>query len=196
MAAGTAAAGGPSATRFERRRGRHLLETWIGYSLFLCAAATVLTTVGIVVILLVEGLQFFREVSPWEFFTGTKWQPLFTNQAFGVLPLIYGTLMVAVGASLISVPVGSVTAIFLSEYASPGLRGVLKPILEVLAGVPTVVYGYFALTAVTPFLRATILPGHGDLQCALGDDRRRDHDDPHGLLALRRRAQRGPGRAA
>lgn len=155
MAAGTAAAGEPRGTRFERRRRRHLFEQAIGVSLFLCAAATVFTTVGIVVILLVEGLQFFGDVSPWEFFTGTKWQPLFTNQSFGVLPLIAGTLLVAVGASFISVPIGSVSAIFLAEYASPGVRSVLKPVLEVLAGVPTVVYGYFALTAVTPFFKDT-----------------------------------------
>ncbi len=152
MAAGPAAAGGPQAALFQRRRGRRLLEQAIGYALFLCAAITVLTTMGIVAILVIEGLQFFGDVSPWEFFTGTKWTPLYTNQAFGVLPLIGGTLMVAIGASLISVPIGSVTAIYLSEFARPGVRAVLKPILEILAGIPTVVYGYFALTAVTPFL--------------------------------------------
>ena len=152
MAAGSAAAGGPQPALFQRRHGRQLLERAIGYALFLCAAITVLTTMGIVAILVVEGLQFFRDVSPWEFFTGTKWTPLYTNQAFGVLPLIGGTLMVAIGASLISVPIGSVTAIYLSEFARPGVRAVLKPMLEILAGIPTVVYGYFALTAVTPFL--------------------------------------------
>ena len=152
MAAGSAAAGGPQPALFQRRRGRRLVEQAIGWTLFLCAAITVLTTMGIVAILVVEGLQFFRDVSPWEFFTGTKWTPLYTNQAFGVLPLIGGTLMVAIGAALISVPIGSVTAIYLSEFARPGVRAVLKPILEILAGIPTVVYGYFALTAVTPFL--------------------------------------------
>ncbi len=158
MAAGTAAAGGSAAAQFQRRRGRELFEQAIGYALFLCAALTVLTTVGIVIILVVEGLQFFRDVSPWEFFTGTKWTPLYTNQAFGVLPLIGGTLLVALGAALISVPVGSASAIYLSEFASPRTRAVVKPILEILAGVPTVVYGYFALTAVTPLLRATLFP--------------------------------------
>ena len=152
MAVGSAAAGGPPSALFQRRRGRQLLERLIGWVLFLCAAVTVLTTAGIVLILVVEGLQFFGDVSPWEFFTGTKWTPLYTNQAFGVLPLIGGTLMVAIGAALISVPIGSVTAIYLSEFASPRVRAVLKPILEILAGIPTVVYGYFALTAVTPFL--------------------------------------------
>ncbi|MXZ63734.1 MAG: phosphate ABC transporter permease subunit PstC [Chloroflexi bacterium] len=152
MAAESAATGGPQSALFQRRRGRQLFEQAIGWVLFLCAAVTVLTTVGIVLILVIEGLQFFGDVSPWEFFTGTKWTPLYTNQAFGVLPLIGGTLMVAIGAAFISVPVGSVTAIYLSEFASPNVRAVLKPILEILAGIPTVVYGYFALTAVTPFL--------------------------------------------
>ena len=151
-AAARPAAGRPRQAPFRRRRGRSLFESAIGWSLFLCAAVTVLTTVGIVVILVVEGLQFFGDVSPWEFFTGTKWTPLYTNQAFGVLPLIGGTLLVACGAALISVPIGSVTAIYLSEFAGPRVRAVLKPILEILAGIPTVVYGYFALTAVTPFL--------------------------------------------
>ena len=161
MAAGSAAADGPTAARFQRRRGRHLFERAIGVALFLCAALTVLTTVGIVIILVTEGLQFFGDVTPWEFFTGTKWQPLFVNQSFGVLPLIGGTLLVALGASLIAVPVGSVSAIFLSEFASPGVRAVLKPILEILAGIPTVVYGYFALTAVTPFLHDTFFSDLG-----------------------------------
>ncbi len=161
MAAGSAAAGGPTAARFQRRRGRHLSERAIGGALFLCAALTVLTTVGIVLILVTEGLQFFRDVTPWEFFGGTKWQPLFTNQSFGVLPLIGGTLLIALGASLIALPVGSVSAIFLSEFASPGVRGVLKPVLEILAGIPTVVYGYFALTAITPFLHDTFFPDIG-----------------------------------
>ena len=159
MAAGTAAAGGQRPTQFQRRRGRHRFEQAIGFALFACAVITVLTTLGIVLILVVEGLQFFRDVTPWEFLGGTKWQPLFTNQSFGVLPLIGGTLLIAVGASLISLPIGSASAIFLSEFASPGLRSVLKPILEILAGVPTVVYGYFALTAITPFLQDTIFPG-------------------------------------
>ena len=155
MAAGTAATRRPRRALFGRRRGRHLFEQAIGWSLFFCAAVTVLTTVGIVMILIVEGLQFFGDVSPWEFLAGTKWTPLFTNQSFGVLPLIGGTLLVAAGAALIAVPIGSVTAIYLSEFASPRVRAVLKPILEILAGIPTVVYGYFALTAVTPFLGAT-----------------------------------------
>lgn len=160
MSAEARAAGGP-ARRFQRRRRRQLFERLIGGLLFLCAAATVLTTVGIVAILLVEGLSFFREVSPWEFFTGTRWTPLFTSGSFGVLPLIGGTLLIAVGASLISLPVGTVSAIYLSEYATPRVRGVVKPVLEVLAGIPTIVYGYFALTFVTPLMRDAFLPGLG-----------------------------------
>lgn len=158
MAAVPAAPGAPRSAQFQHRRGRNLIERIIGGMLFLCAVITVLTTAGIVLILVVEGLQFFRDVTPLEFFTGTKWQPLFTNQSFGVLPLIGGTLLIALGASLISVPIGSVSAIYLSEFANPSVRSVLKPVLEILAGIPTVVYGYFALTAVTPFLHATVFP--------------------------------------
>lgn len=152
MAAAHPAAGAPPAARYQRRRRRHLLETLIGYVLFLCAAITVATTVGIVAILLADGLSFFEEVSPWEFFTGTKWTPLFTSQSFGVLPLISGTLLIAVGASVIALPIGTLSAIFLSEYAGQGTRAVIKPVLEVLAGIPTVVYGYFALTFITPLI--------------------------------------------
>ena len=160
MAAG-AAAGPPAAARFARRRGRHLFEQGIGASLFLCAALTVLTTIGIVAILLVEGLGFFRDVSPIEFLTGTRWTPLFVSEHYGVLPLVGGTLLIAVGAALVALPIGSVSAIFLSEYASPGTRAVLKPVLEVLAGVPTIVYGFFALTVITPFLKSTLFPNLG-----------------------------------
>ena len=111
--------------------------------------------------MLVEGLSFFRDVSPIEFLTGTRWTPLFVSQHYGVLPLVAGTLLIAVGAALVALPIGSVSAIFLSEYASPGTRAVLKPVLEVLAGVPMVVYGYFALTAITPFLKSTLFPDLG-----------------------------------
>ena len=160
MAAGTSAAdaAGPG-TRFQRRRSRHLREQAIGFVLFACAAATVLTTVGIVAILLAEGLGFFREISPIDFFTGTKWRP--PSGLYGVLPLVSGTLLIAVGASIVALPLGTLSAIFLSEYASPRVRGVIKPILEVLAGVPTIVYGYFALTWVTPLLQETLFADIG-----------------------------------
>ncbi len=160
MAIGTAARGqAGSGGRFKRRRTRHLAEQAIAVVLFACAAVTVLTTVGIVLILLTEGLSFFREVNLLGFFTGTKWRP--PSELYGVLPLVSGTLLIAVGASVVSLPLGTLSAIFLSEYASPGTRGVIKPILEVLAGVPTIVYGYFALTWVTPLLQNTLFPDLG-----------------------------------
>ncbi len=149
------------ASRFTRRRTRHIFEQLIGVALFACAAVTVVTTVGIVAILLAEGLSFFREVNPIDFFTGTRWTPLYSSAGFGVLPLVSGTLLIAVGASLVSLPIGSLAAIYLAEYAAPATRNVLKPVLEVLAGVPTIVYGYFALTWVTPLLQATIFPELG-----------------------------------
>ena len=119
----------------------------------LCALISVVTTVGIVVSLLFPAIEFFTEVSPWEFFTGTNWAPLFEPSSFGVLPLIVGTFSVTFWALVVAMPFGLGSAIFLSEYASPRTRDVLKPILEILAGIPTVVYGYFALIAVTPLLR-------------------------------------------
>ena len=160
MSAHPAAAAGAT-PRFQRRRRRAVAERVIEVLLLLCASVTVVTTVGIVVILVSEGFRFFQEVSPLDFLLGTKWTPLFTNQSFGVLPLVGGTLLIAVGAAAISLPVGTVSAIYLAEYASPRVRGILKPTLEVLAGIPTIVYGYFALTFITPTLQATILPDIG-----------------------------------
>jgi phosphate transport system permease protein len=122
-----------------------------------CALVSILTTVGIVGVLARETFNFFRKVSPVEFFTGRDWSPTFANPKFGVLPLISGTLMITVGAALIAVPIGLLCAVYLSEYAKPRVRQFLKPALETLAGIPTVVYGYFALFTVTPFLRS-ILP--------------------------------------
>jgi phosphate transport system permease protein len=111
------------------------------------------TTVGIVVSLLLPAIAFFREVSPVDFFTGTDWAPLFEPASFGVLPLVVATFVVTFWALVVAIPFGLGTAIYLSEYASIRTRDVLKPVLEILAGIPTVVYGYFALTAVTPLLR-------------------------------------------
>ncbi|UCF21691.1 MAG: phosphate ABC transporter permease subunit PstC [Gemmatimonadota bacterium] len=121
--------------------------------LFACGLVSVLTTAGIVIVLLWESIGFFRDVSPWRFLTGTRWTPLFKPQNFGVLPLVAGSLLVAVGASLIALPVGLASAVYLAEYAPKRARKILKPVLEVLAGVPTVVYGYFALTFITPMIR-------------------------------------------
>ncbi|GAP11394.1 phosphate ABC transporter membrane protein 1, PhoT family [Bellilinea caldifistulae] len=120
---------------------------------FVFALLSVGTTAGIIYELLNETILFFREVSIIEFFTDTRWTPLFASKRFGVLPLVNGTLLVAAGAMLVAVPLGLLAAIFLSEYASERLRRILKPILEILAGIPTVVYGYFALLFITPILR-------------------------------------------
>lgn len=127
-------------------------ERLVELALFFCALVSVLTTAGIIAVLCRETLAFFAEVPVLEFLTGTKWTPLFQPKSFGVLPLVCGTALVAVGASLIAVPLGLGIALHLSEYASDRARSVLKPLLEILAGVPTVVYGYFALTFITPQL--------------------------------------------
>ena len=129
------------------------LEWIIERLLFLCAALSVLTTAGIILVLAVETFEFLREVSVVEFLTGTEWTPLFANQRFGVLPLVAGTMLVSAIAMLVALPMGLLAAIYLSEYCPSGVRRVVKPVLEILAGVPTVVYGYFALTFVTPVLQ-------------------------------------------
>jgi len=118
-----------------------------------CASVSILTTIGILVTLLYQGYGFFNEVSPWEFLTGTRWTPILKPRSYGVLPLVSGTLLVTVIAAMVALPVGLMTAIFLSEYAADNVRRIIKPILEILAGIPTVVYGYFALTFVTPLLQ-------------------------------------------
>jgi len=118
--------------------------------LFLCALASVFTTIGIVVVLSEEAVGFFRQVSIVEFLTERRWTPLFVEKHFGVLPLLSATFLIALLALAVAVPVGLGAAIYLSEYASARVRGVLKPALEVLAGIPTVVYGYFALTFIAP----------------------------------------------
>ena len=118
-----------------------------------CASVSILTTIGILVTLLYQGYGFFNEVSPWEFLTGTRWTPILKPRSYGVLPLVSGTLLVTLIAAMVALPVGLMTAIFLSEYAADKVRRIIKPILEILAGIPTVVYGYFALTFVTPLLQ-------------------------------------------
>lgn len=135
------------------KRKRVLIEGAVRSILFAAAAVSVLTTAGIIFTLLGETFQFFTQISPLEFLTGTRWTPLFVSKHFGVLPLVNGTLAVALVAMLIAVPLGLLAAIFMSEVAAPRLRTVLKPVLEILAGIPTVVYGYFALLFVTPILR-------------------------------------------
>jgi phosphate transport system permease protein len=114
---------------------------------------SILTTVGIVLILLTESYGFFKQIPIIDFITGTKWTPLFANPQFGVLPLLTGSILVTVIASVVALPIGLGSAIYLSEYSPSRLRTILKPILEILAGVPTIVYGFFALTFVTPLLK-------------------------------------------
>jgi phosphate transport system permease protein len=132
-----------------KRRGEALVKGLLA----LCALVSVATTVGIVVALFAPAFEFFREVSFFDYITGTEWAPLFLQASFGVVPLIVGTLEVTFWACLVAIPCGLGAAIFLSEYASPRARKVLKPALETLAGIPTVVFGYFALTFATPLLR-------------------------------------------
>ena len=139
-----------------RPAGREARERLYRYLLFACAATSIFVTVGIVFLLAKDAIDFFTLVSPVEFFTGTTW--LLPRNEFGVLPLLTGTLLVTVIAAAIALPVGVAAAVYLSEYASERARSVLKPALEILAGIPTVVYGIFALVYVTPFLRFFGLP--------------------------------------
>lgn len=139
---------------FKAKSGASKFETLIPKILFIFAFITILTTVGIVVILFFESFSFFQEVSIIEFLTGTKWTPLFEPKNFGILPLLSGTFLITGIASLVAIPIGLGSAIYLSEYAPERVRAIVKPILEILAGIPTIVYGYFALTFVTPFLRS------------------------------------------
>lgn len=121
-----------------------------------CALITVLTTLGIILILAIEAVSFFQEVSIIEFFTSTQWTPLFTQKNYGILPLLAGTALTTLIAITVALPVGLIIAVYLNEYAAKRVRRVLKPLLEILAVVPTVVYGFFALMIVTPFLKMFI----------------------------------------
>src|ERR687891_362809 len=125
-------------------------EVVIERGLFLCALLSVGTTIGIIAVLAVETAAFLREVPIVDFLFGTEWTPLFSTQRFGVLPLVVGTTLVSAIAMLVALPMGLLSATYLSEYADPRIRRAVKPVLEVLAGIPTVVYGYFALLFITP----------------------------------------------
>jgi phosphate transport system permease protein len=131
-------------------------EFVIEWGLFLCALLSIGTTVGIILVLTVETVAFLSEVPIVEFLTGTEWTPLFAIPKFGVLPLVVGTMLVSLIAMLVALPMGLLSAIYLSEYSHVNVRRVVKPILEILAGIPTVVYGYFALLFVTPLLQRFI----------------------------------------
>lgn len=135
-----------------------LSEKIIEKLLAACALLTILTTIGIILILLVEAIGFFQEVSIVDFLTDTQWTPLFAQKSYGILPLLSGTFLTTIIAIAVALPVGLTIAIYLNEYAPKRFKKVLKPMLEVLAVVPTVVYGFFALMIVTPFLKSFI-PG-------------------------------------
>ncbi len=135
---------------------------------FACAFLSVLTTLGIVVVLLEGSVDFFRDVSFVAFLTGTEWSPLIEPREYGVLPLVWGTLVITVGSAMIAIPVGTATAIYLSEYAEPRVRSTIKPILEILAGIPTIVYGFFALSFITPQLQRFLPYDIGTFNAAAG----------------------------
>jgi phosphate transport system permease protein len=139
-------------------RVRRVVEFIIERLLFLCAAFSILVTAGIILVLVWETAAFLRDVPLSDFLFGTVWTPLFYDKQFGVLPLVAGTLLASAIAMVVALPAGLLIAIYLSEYAALGVRRTVRPILEVLAGVPTVVYGYFALQFMTPLLQA-VVPG-------------------------------------
>ena len=144
-------------------------ERLIEILLFLAALSSVAITVGIVGVLVFESLQFFKHVSIVEFLTDTQWTVLFADPRYGILPLVSGTLVTSVVALLVSLPLGTIIAIYLSEYANPKTREILKPILELLSAVPTVVFGYFALLFLTPLLQRWLpsLPGFNMLSAGI-----------------------------
>ena len=155
--------------RLARRRLRHVKERIIEFMLFLAASVSVLTTIAIVSILLYESFEFFRHVSLWDFLTDTQWTPLFSDAHYGIMSLLSGTLVSSGVALLVAIPLGTIIAIYLSEFAPFSLREVAKPFLELLGGIPTIVYGYFALLFVTPLLQMIIpgLPGFNLLSAGL-----------------------------
>ncbi|MGD6795828.1 phosphate ABC transporter permease subunit PstC [Metabacillus indicus] len=145
----------------EKRSWMRSTEKMVPAFLLLTAVISILTTVGIVLTLIVETVTFFSKVSLLDFITQREWYPFFeSDPSYGIMTLISGTLLVAVIAMVVALPIGLASAIYLSEYASDRVRRIIKPILEVLAGIPTIVYGFFALTFVTPLLR-TIMPDLG-----------------------------------
>lgn len=145
-------------TRLKHKLTRNLKERFIELLLMFCGLVAVFTTVAITIILVYESIGFFSFVSVWDFITGTVWTPLFENPQYGILPLVSGTLTITAIAMLVAVPMGTVIAIYLSEFAPHTVREVVKPVLELIQAVPTIVFGYFALLFVTPMLQATILP--------------------------------------
>ncbi|MBU7582236.1 MAG: phosphate ABC transporter permease subunit PstC [Nostoc sp. TH1S01] len=137
----------------EKNPSEDITEKIIAAILFCCGLVSVLTTFGIVIIIFQVTFEFFQEVPLAEFFLDTKWTPLFAERHFGIWPLISGTFLTTLTAMAVAIPLGLSSAIYLSEYAQPKVAAILRPAVELLAGIPTVVYGYFALLFVTPFLR-------------------------------------------
>jgi len=133
------------------------LEQVLRWLFFSCAAISVLTTLAVVGVLSIETFNFFQQVPAADFLFGTRWTPLLEPKSYGILPLLFGTTLIVIGAAVVALPVGLACAIYLSEYAGARTRDVVKPILEILAGIPTIVYGFFAITFVTPILR-TLIP--------------------------------------
>lgn len=155
--------------RLALRKLRHVKERVIESTLFLAASVSVVTTVGIVGVLLYESFEFFTHVSLWDFLTDTQWTPLFADAHYGIMPLLSGTLVSSAVALLVAIPLGTIIAIYLSEFAPFSVREVAKPFLELLGGIPTIVYGYFALLFVTPLLQMIFpgLPGFNLLSAGL-----------------------------
>jgi phosphate transport system permease protein len=155
--------------RLSRKRTRHLRERFIEFLLLLAGAFSIAVTVGIVYVLVSESFQFFQHVSIWDFLTDTQWTPLFDDAHYGIMVLLSGTLVSSGVALAVAVPLGTIIAIYLSEFAPFAVREVAKPFLEMLGGIPTVVYGYFALLFVTPLLQKIIpgLPGFNLLSAGL-----------------------------
>ena len=145
-----------------RRLQRQVREAPILFFLFACASLSIVTTIGIVVVLLSEAVPFFRSVSIFHFLSGTEWTPLFLVKSFGVLPLLNATILIAGIALSIAFPVGLMTATYLSEYAPNRVRSVIKPTLEILAGIPTVVYGFFAISFISPVIIKPIFNSETD----------------------------------
>jgi len=152
-----------------RSRLRHLRERLVESLLFLAALSSVVITIGIVGVLLVESAGFFKQVSLLDFLTDTQWTPLFDDAHYGILPLMAGTLVTTAIALVVAIPLGTITAIYLSEYAGYRTREIIKPLMELLSAVPTVVYGYFALLFVTPLLQKLLpeLPGFNMLSAGI-----------------------------
>lgn len=159
----------PELSRITQRRMRHLRERLIESLLFLAALSAVAVTAAIVWILVSESLTFFEHVSLKDFLTDTEWTPLFDDAHYGILPLVSGTLVTAAVALAVAVPFGTIIALYLSEFAPHRMREIIKPVLELLDGIPTVVYGYFALLFVTPLLQHFMpdLPGFNMLSAGL-----------------------------